>query len=426
MSQDIESARAKHQASKVLQVSHTLRAHHRAWFDELRQRANDGEPYVICHPTTPHEIFEALDIPYVIDAWYSGIVAARRQSKHYSDVLSAHGYHSGLRRYNSLGYAVVLDPDHPDKPWGGLPKAAGVMSWNSEGGSIELAEFWNVPFIGLDQPACRAMHPNWWDMHRWNWEDFDESYRIDFMENQFRRVVEFAERLAGKRMDYDRLAEVVNRVNDQEMYFDRIRSIMANSPKLPVRLGEVMSQTMGIQWHRGSKWALEQAKAFYEEVKARADAGKWICPNEKYRFMYVGSGLWQKLEFFNSFEESHGVVFVRSNYLSIASDGYLRFGAKNPLRALASRYSILALQMWIPPMGGAWAVHEARTHRVNASVNLDRKGRGVTFVTRALEEAGIPVLDIEADPVDANKWNDDLIRSQMIEFIEKRVARAEQ
>jgi hypothetical protein len=179
-----------------------------------------------------------------------------------------------------------------------------------------------------------------------------------------------------------------------------------------------MSQTMGIQWHRGSQWALDQARAFYEEVKTRADNAQWVCRNEKYRFMYVGSGLWQKLDFFNSFEESHGVVFVRSNYLSIASDGYIRHGG-DPLRALASRYSIMALQMWIPPLGGAWAVHEARMHRVDASINLDRKGRGVPFVTRALEEAGIPVLDIVADPVDANAWDDAKIRAQVTDFIEQ-------
>lgn len=416
-----KEARARHQASKQLAVSHTLRDHSRRWFANLHERVAAGEPYVICNPTTPHEIFEAMDIPCVTDAWYAGLVAARRQSAHFSDVLSAHGYHPGLRRYTSLGYAVSLDPDHSDKPWGGLPKGAGAVAWNSDGGARELAEFWGVPFIGLDQPACRVMHPNWWDMHRWQWEDYEESYRIDFMEAQLRDLVAFAEKLAGRKMDWDRLREIVDRVNEQEMYFHRIREILAKSPKLPARLGEVMSQTMGIQWHRGTEWALAQARAFHDEVKARADNEQWVCPNEKYRFMYVGSGLWQKLDFFNSFEESHGVVFVRSNYLSIASDGYIRYGG-DPLRALASRYSIMALQMWIPPLGGAWALHEARMHRVDASINLDRKARGVPFVTRSLEEAGIPVLEITADPVDANKWNDERIRDLVSEFIERRVA----
>ena len=70
----------------------------------------------------------------------------------------------------------------------------------------------------------------------------------------------------------------------------------------------------------------------------------------------------------NLFEDSHGAVFVRSNYLSIASDGYLRYGTSDPIRALASRYTVLAKQMWIPPLGGAWAVHEAREHRVNGAL----------------------------------------------------------
>ena len=58
--------------------------------------------------------------------------------------------------------------------------------------------------------------------------------------------------------------------------------------------------------------------------------------------MYVGAGLWQNLEFFTEFEEKYGAVFVRSNYLSIASDGYLRYGTRDALRCLASRYTAIS------------------------------------------------------------------------------------
>ena len=151
----------------------------------------------------------------------------------------------------------------------------------------------------------------------------------------------------------------MDRVNHQEEYFDEVRTIICEAPKLPARLGEVMSQVMGIQWHRGTEWALEQARAFRDEVKQRAETGQWVCPNERYRLMYVGQGLWQRLEFFTQFEESHGAVFARSNYLSIASDGYLRYGLRDPLRALASRYVTMSIQMHMPGLGAAWALWES-------------------------------------------------------------------
>jgi len=421
-----DAAKQRHHERTQLKVSHSLRAHQRAWYQDLQERVADGEPYILTSPIAPHEIFEALDIPFVTDAWYSGLVAARRQSAHFSNVLTEHGYHDGLRRYMALGLGVVLDEDHPDKPWGGLPKAAAVVSTNEGGGgAAELARRWDVPFIGLEQPVMRVMHPEWWSMERRQWEDYDEADRIDFMVDQFEEVVTLAEKVAGRTLDRGRLAEIVHRVNAQEEYFDAVRQIIIDSPKLPARLGEVMSQTMGIQWHRGTPWALEQAAAFHAEVKARADAGQWVCPHERHRLMYVGAGLWQKLDFFDSFEDSHGVVFVRSNYLSIASDGYLRYNFRDPIRALASRYTTLAKQMWIPPLGGAWAVHEAREHRVNGALQLDAN-RGITFITRALDAAGIPVLDLPVDPVDARSWDDDRMRALVVDFIEQRLEPARQ
>jgi hypothetical protein len=401
-----------------LQVSHSLRQHQRQWYANLHERVAAGEPYILTSPIAPHEVFEALDLLYVTDAWYSGLVAARRQSAHFSTVMSEHGYHDGLRRYLSLGLGVVLDADHPDKPWGGLPKAAAVIVSNEGGGgSAELARLWDVPYLGLEQPVMRVMHPDWWSMQRRQWEDYDEPHRIDMMVAQFEEVIALAETIAGRKLDRDRLAEIVDRVNRQEEHFDAIRRIIAHSPKLPARLGEVMSQTMGIQWHRGSEWALAQAAAFHAEVKALADAQAWVCPGERHRLMYVGAGLWQKLDFFDSFEDSHGVVFVRSNYLSIASDGYLRYGARDPVRALASRYTVLAKQMWIPPLGGAWAVHEAREHRVTGALQLD-SNRGIGFITRALRDAGIPVLDLPVDPVDARSWSDERMRALVVDFVE--------
>jgi benzoyl-CoA reductase subunit B len=243
------------------------------------------------------------------------------------------------------------------------------------------------------------------------------------MVEQFRDLIAAAESIAGKRLDYDRLREIVDRVNQQEEYFDEVRTIIATADKLPARLGEVMSQTMGIQWHRGTEWALHQARAFRDEVKDRALNELWVCPNERYRLMYVGAGLWQNLDFFTEFEDRYGAVFVRSNYLSIASDGYLRYGTRDPLRCLASRYTAISEQMHIPGLGGAWAVWEAKRHRIDGGLSLGGWW-GQRIINVALEDNGIPVLDFPVDPVDANSWDDAKMRALVSEFIETRVAPA--
>lgn len=417
-----EASRRRHAEQTQLQVSHSLRAYQREWFAKLRQDVfEQGRPYAIGGALVPHEIFEALDLPFITDVWYSGLVAARRQSAYYSNFLSERGFHEGLSRYGALTLAVLLDEANPDKPWGGLPKPALVVTGPGDRSADVLAEFSDSVRIALEMPVIDRPVPNWWEMSRWQWEDLDESFRIDVMLEQVKEVVAAAEQIAGKKLDLDRLREIVDRVNLQEGYFDEVRTIILTAEKLPARLGEVMSQTMGIQWHRGTEWALEQARAFRDEVKARADSRMWVCPNEQYRLMYVGAGLWQNLEFFTEFEERYGAVFVRSNYLSIASDGYLRYNTRDPLRCLASRYTAMSEQMHIPGLGGAWAVWEAKRHRVDGGLSLGGWW-GQRMVNVALEEAGIPVMEWDVDPVDANTWDENRFRELVGQFIEQRVA----
>lgn len=411
-------------AEAQLDVTRSLRTYQRDWFAKLREEVfEEGRPYCIGAALVPHEIWEALDLPFITDVWYSGLVAARRQSAHYSELLGKHGFHEGLSRYSALTLGVMLDEDNSSKPWGGLPKPALVCTNVNDRAGRLLADHCGAEYVPIEMPVLARPTPEWWRMSRWNWEDLDGTDRIDVMVAQYRDLIAASERVAGKRLDLDRLREIVDRVNRQEEYFDETRAIIASAPKLPARLGEVMSQTMGIQWHRGTEWALDQARAFRDEVKHRAENAMWVCPNEQFRLMYVGQGLWQNLDFFTHFEETYGAVFVRSNYLSIASDGYLRYGTSDPIRALASRYVTMSEQMHIPGLGGAWALWEAERHRVDGGLSIEGWW-GNRMINVALEEAGVPVLNFPADAVDATRWDEAAMRDLVSRFIEDRVAPA--
>lgn len=420
-SHETSTASKRREDPNQLDVSRAARAYQREWFARLRREVFDeGKPYAIGGPTVPHEIWEALDLPFITDVWYSGLVAAKQQGAYYSKYLAQQGFHEGLSRYGALTLAVIMDDDNPDKPWGGLPKPALVCA-NSEDRSAQLlAKTAGAAYVPLETPSLRVLHPNWWSMSRWQWEDLDEPFRIDVMVEQLKELIAVSERIAGRKLDYERLAEIVDRVNRQEEYFDEIRTIITRAPKLPVRIGEVMSQVMRIQWHRGTEWALDAARAFRDEVKQRADAARWVCENERYRLMYVGQGLWSNLDFFTEFEQRYGAVFVRSNYLSIASDGYLRYGS-DPLRALASRYVTMSEQMHIPGLGSAWASHEAREHRIDGGLS-NAGWWGGRMTTVALEEAGIPILEFPVDVMGEGGANDRRMREMVAQFIETRLA----
>ena len=92
------------------------------------------------------------------------------------------------------------------------------------------------------------------------------------------------------------------------------------------------------QWHRGTEWARDAARAFHEEVEGLVADGAAVCEDERLRLMWIGRGLWFNLGFYQHFQREYGAVFVWSMYLAIAADGYLRYGGP-PLRALAARFA---------------------------------------------------------------------------------------
>jgi hypothetical protein len=83
-------------------------------------------------------------------------------------------------------------------------------------------------------------------------------------------------------------------------------------------------------------------------------------------------------------------------------------------------------QLHNPPWANEWIVHQARLNRIQAAFVLTPLGTkpaatGNRFIERALEEAGIPVLPIVADMVDARGWDPNQMRRKVADFIRQRV-----
>jgi benzoyl-CoA reductase/2-hydroxyglutaryl-CoA dehydratase subunit BcrC/BadD/HgdB len=177
---------------------------------------------------------------------------------------------------------------------------------------------------------------------------------------------------------------------------------------------------------RGTDWALAHARAFHDEVKQRVDAGVAACPGERARLMWVGAGLWHDTEFYTAFESSHRATFVWSMYLAFGPDGYIRYGLDDPMAALASRTASFNEYLHNPPWASQWIVQQAREHRINGALVLRPRhmkpaATGRLFIERALEDAGIPTLPIEADVVDARAWDPAAARAAVRSFLDSRV-----
>lgn len=397
-------------------------AYQREWFKDLRTQVAAGAPLAIVNANSPQEMLRAMGIPFVVNQWWASIVAAKQQSGRYFELLRDHGYPSDAEAYSAQGIAAAFDTD-PEAPWGGLPPPSFLQAplgtdatprifehWARETGAA-LFQFERSIESRLEVPA------DWWNSLIDDWEAQIEPQRIDLLVAELRAAIAQIESTTDHRFDSDRFAEIMALVNEQEDYYRRTRDLIAAAHPVPVSIADTMPATMVPQWHRGTVWARDAARSFYEEVKARHEAGEAACPNERLRLMWIGRGMWSDMHFYQRWQESHGAVFVWSMYLALAADGYIRRTApgQDPLRALAARFVTMGDELRMPTWAGAWHVREAESHAVDGAVALSDAD---PFVLRALRRAGIPVLSLDLDNYNQESSDAEAVDQQIATFLE--------
>lgn len=399
----------------------------RDWFKGLRDRVAAGAPLALVNANSPQEILRAMDVPFVVNQWWASIVAAKQQSPRYFQLLRDHGYPSDAEAYSSQGIAAAFDSDAQNAPWGGLPRPAFVQAPLGTDATPRIFDHWAREtgaemFLFERSIETRSDFPiDWWDSMQDRWDEVLEPQRIDLMVAELHALVERIEATTDHRFDANRFAQIMDLVNEQEDYYRKTRDLIAGAHPVPVSIADTMPATMVPQWHRGTESARASARAFYEEVKARHEAGDAACPGEKLRLMWVGRGMWSDMGFYQRWEESHGAVFVWSMYLSLAADGYIRRTdrGQDPMRALAARFVTMGDELRMPTWAGAWHVKEAETHAVDGAVALSDAD---PFVLRALRRAGVPVLSLDLDNYNQEASDSGAIDRQIAAFLEGPVS----
>lgn len=374
----------------------------RDWFAGVREQVAAGAPFAVVNANAPQEILRAMDIPYVVNQWWASIVAAKQQSRRYQGLLRAQGFPPDVEAYSAQGLAAAFDHDAENAPWGGLPQPHFLHAVASSDPTLKIFAEWSRQVEADCFVYERTVDPrldlfgDWWDQLPHHWDSALEPARIDLMTAELGAVIARLEERTGRSFSPTRFAEVMALVNEQEHYYRLTRDLIAATHPVPIGIVDSMPATMVPQWHRGTEWARDAARAFYTEVRERAEAGLAAVPDERIRLMWVGRGLWSEMGFYQKWEESHGAVFVWSMYLALAADGYYRdlSGGRDPMRALASRFITMGDELRMPTWAGPWHVHEAQTHGVDAVVALRDAD---PFVVRALRAAGFPVLELAAD-----------------------------
>jgi benzoyl-CoA reductase subunit B len=418
---------------KDLACTAAANAYQKAYAADLKRRVVDeGEHFVVAQADTPHEIFHAMDIPLITNQWWSAYISAKQLSSRYFDAMVARGYPANSCKYCSLGLACTLADDPASAPWGGLPRPTALVARLTcdciQHVFGQWAEALDTDFFPLEAPAWEHKEADWYARSRGEWETVYQEDRIRLMIEEMRDLIALLERKTGRRFDEDRFRHLMDRINEQEGYIAEAAEMIGAARPCPVSIADQMPNTMIPQWHRGSDWAVDHARRFRDEVATRVEAGIGVSSNERIRLMWIGAGVWHDPGFYQALEARIGAVFVWSMYMPFAGPQYIRELHGRPMDALASRICSMNEVLHLPPWMNGWMVSEAERCGIDAAVMLvppdNRLSQSGTTLTRlALEEAGVPVLALDADMVDAKSWNHERMVGLVQQFLEaKRLA----
>lgn len=408
---------------KDLACTSVATAYQKAFAADLKRRVVDaGEPFAVAQADTPHEIFHVMDIPLITNQWWSAYIAAKQLSPHYFKVLEDKGYPANSCKYCSLGLACTLANDPAKAPWGGLPKPTVLVARLTCDCIQHVFRQWadalGTTFFPMEAPGWEHKDPDWFKHSNTDWETVFQEDRIQLLVDEMEQLIALLEEKTGRSFDRDKLMRLMEAVNEQEGYIAEAAQMIGAARPCPVSIADQMPNTMIPQWHRGSDWAVAHAKRFRDEVAERVASGAGTGGTEKIRLMWIGAGLWHDPGFYNALEERHGAVFVWSMYMPFAGPQYIRAIKDKPLHALASRICSMNEVLHLPPWMSGWMTSEAERCGIDAAVILvppdNRLSQSGTRLTAlALRDAGVPVLMLDADMVDAKGWD----HAQMVDYV---------
>ncbi|MFH1135711.1 MAG: 2-hydroxyacyl-CoA dehydratase family protein [Pseudomonadota bacterium] len=359
------------------------------------------------------ELFYALGLQPVFPENWSPICAAFGLAPGNFEVAEGMGYSPDLCGYlrNITGY-VHGPMNGADVPLGGLPAPDILLS--PGGGCSPVMKIFHI--LEKRFPQARVFRA---DLPQVPINEISD-YHLAYAVCEMKRLIAFLTEVSGKKLDWDRLREVVALSDRACCLWDEIMSYRRYVPT-PFSAAEIGVMFVMVT-RQGTQIAVDFLTAVLEEVRERAAAGVGVIPEEKARLFWDNIPLWYNMGLFNYFEKK-GVVVAAETYSAAWS---IRLDPDRPLEALALK------SLWSYPMVSCLSmdrrkemvIKACREYRLDGAVFHRNKScapitLGQMDIKRALEaELGLPSVVIDADHMDERNFSSAQFQNRIDAFIE--------
>jgi len=253
---------------------------------------------------------------------------------------------------------------------------------------------------------------------------------VEYLAGEFGDLVGFLERQAGRKMDWDRLGEIVSRANQQIELCREINELRKNrpSPFPPARFLELLTTFYLLP---GQPEALEYLQVLRDDLVERVRQGRGAVAQERFRTMSLFVPPMHAIGFLANVAEELGAVSVVEPFFDLWAAGSL--DPSRSLEALAKKsYMFPEMSMYGPlderTLGAA--ERSAREYHVDGAIFYAHIGCRAACATvkpirDRLAEMDIPMLTLDMDILDPTVASEADMRLKMEQFFEMLQERKE-
>jgi len=327
----------KKRAINRLQTMYPLRANIDKMYERGVEATKAGKPTAWCMVNwwEADPILKAMDIEMVYPENYGAVCAAFGAAQAYLERSDSDGFPTHMCGYarNCIGYAARmkdLGEIPPEAPMGGMAKPILLLSsgalcdarykWFQSLGRYLDAPVWvvEIPHLGVKESLMEGAY----------------EHAIDFMVKELGELVSFLERLLGKKMDWDKLAEITDDIIKINRLWHEINELRKARPS-PMHSRDFWSCMNASLYPAGDpKVSLKLYQDMYAEVKDRVDNKVGAVADEKYRMVFAELPPWHDLKIFDELAE-RGWNFVVESWAYHPAKPIDTSQLSNPLERIA-------------------------------------------------------------------------------------------
>src|ERR1035437_4329432 len=257
--------------------------------------------------------------------------------------------------------------------------------------------------------------------------------QVSYMVKQLKEeVIPKLEKVAGKKMDYERLSKMLDNSSKSEDLWVKVLQSAKNVPS-PIDSDFAGVYYMGPLFtaFRGTEVALEYYTELHREIMERLKLGlhpinpEGEMKEERFRLVVEGPPNWTNFREFWKIFYDMGAVIVASTYTKVGGvyDGGFRHDPDHPLESLARYcmgcYTNLNLPQRVDLIEHYIKEYKADGFLINSIKSCNSFSAGQLLIMREIEQrCGIPVGFIESDLVDPRYFSYANIKNRLESYFQ--------